>query len=467
MDEKHSLLNKIRSNHILKDILINAFRNMKSVLKFVAYNKVLLNKLDIKIKDYYDYKTKMEVKEYYKFIFFIIFFLEIILIFIPLLIYDIMFYTLGKFNDKILEEGYDKKKKNYVDIMDNYITNIFFGIRMIFLLLFIIYYKSKKIALKRKLEFIIEITHFFIGLSYFIAHIKKYSFTKQIIKIELLKEYDGKIGKILWFDTFDLFLIVLLSLFLIFNLFFFASDFLCFKNNKKTIILSQINGFDICNFELPLEFGKLNKINKIQMIFKKENMKKYIWKLDETQLRLISKINLLRKKNNIPELKSYYEQNLPDYIINKKTELIFYKENYIYKFSKNYYLIKYPTSECQKDISDEKYINILSIDFLDKINIMRKDNYEYIMLYNDQFNENDNNSFRRENNENNNININMNLTDRPDIPSNNIVNTEDRLNEQSIKLSVTGFNESDNDNDGTENIMIRNIRVNENPFEKK
>ena len=347
--------------------------------------------------------------------------------------------------------------------MDNYITNIFFGITMIFLLLFIIYYKSKKIALKRKLEFIIEITRFFICLSYFIAHIIKYSFTKQIIKIELLKEYDNKIGTILRFDCF---LIGCLSLLLLFN-FVFAMGFLCSKNYKKTIILSQINGFDICNFELPLEFGKLNKINKIQMIFKKENMEKYIWILDETQLRLISKINLLRKKNNIPELKSYYEQNLPDYIINKKTELIFYKENYIYKFSKNYYLIKYPTSECQKDISDSKYINILSIDFLDKINIMRKDNYEYIMLYNDQFNENDNNSFRRENNENNNININMNLTDRPDIPSNNIVNTEDRLNEQSIKLSVTGFNESDNDNDGTENIMIRNIRVNENPFKKK
>ena len=50
MNEKHSLLNKIKSNYILKDILSLAFRNMKSVLKFIAYDKVLLQKLDINIE---------------------------------------------------------------------------------------------------------------------------------------------------------------------------------------------------------------------------------------------------------------------------------------------------------------------------------------------------------------------------------------------------------------------------------
>ena len=354
--------------------------------------------------------------------------------------------------------------------MDNYIANIFLGLQMIFSLLFIIYYKSNKIALKVKRQFIIGMTHFYIGLSYFIACIKKYSFTIQIIKIELMEESNNFNMKILWFNHFDIFLIVSLSL-SFFSYFLLTMLLLCFKGDKKTIILSQINGFDICNFELPLEFEKLNKINKIRMIFKRENMEKYTWEFDDTQLRLIIKINQLRKKNNIPELilESDKKQHLPDYIINKKTQLIFYKENYIYKFSKNYYLIKYPISECQKDIRDEKIINILSIAFLDRINIMKKDNYEYITLYNDQFNENDNNGIRRENDENNNININMNLTGRLDLPSINIVNTEDRLNEQSIKLSATGFNisDNDNDNDGTENIMIRNIRVNENPFEKK
>ena len=147
-------------------------------------------------------------------------------------------------------------------------------------------------------------------------------------------------------------------------------------------ILRKINGFDICDFELPLEFDKLNDKDKIKIIFKNENMEKYEYELDDAQLNLIDKINKLRRQNNILEFQYNKEQKLPEYMINTKTELFFYKEKDIYKFSTNCYLIKYPISECQNDIKDKNIINILTIDFLDKINIMRKDNYEYIALYN-------------------------------------------------------------------------------------
>ena len=64
MNEKHSLLNNIRSKYILQNILTYAFGNFNSVLKFLAYDKVLLNRLHINnIKDYYDYKTKTLVKK--------------------------------------------------------------------------------------------------------------------------------------------------------------------------------------------------------------------------------------------------------------------------------------------------------------------------------------------------------------------------------------------------------------------
>ena len=43
MNEKHSLLNNIRSKYILQNILTYAFGNFNSVLKFLAYDKVLLN----------------------------------------------------------------------------------------------------------------------------------------------------------------------------------------------------------------------------------------------------------------------------------------------------------------------------------------------------------------------------------------------------------------------------------------
>ena len=61
------------------------------------------------------------------------------------------------------------------------------------------------------------------------------------------------------------------------------------------------------------------------MIFKKENMKKYRYALDNVQKELINKINKIRKQNNIKELKYAVNQQLPNYIINNKTVLIFYK----------------------------------------------------------------------------------------------------------------------------------------------
>ena len=96
-------------------------------------------------------------------------------------------------------------------------------------------------------------------------------------------------------------------------------------------------------------------------------MENYKSKLDDAQLNLINKII---QQNNILELNYEYQQQLPDYIINKKTELIFDEEKNIYKFSNNYYLIKYSISECQRDIKEKIILNISTIDFLDKINIM-------------------------------------------------------------------------------------------------
>ena len=470
MNEKNSLLNKISSNFILKDIMILSFRDMKSVLKFAAYNKALLNKLDINIKDYYDYKTKIVVKKSGLSLFAVSTFADII-IFINLLIYDIIFYAKGTFNEKNLEKVYDNKKKNYIDIINNYIILLYLIFLLISYLLLILYYKSNKIVLKGMMKLKILIIHLSISLSYFIVHILKFVFTKKIIKKELLEAMKKYKLKNLWFYEFDKYLIYAMPIFL------FIKSLCCLfsccylnKSNKnddeKSINLRQINGFDISNFKLPLEFEKLSPASKIQMIFNKESMKRYISNLDYIQSILIEKFNLIRRQNNIPDLKYYEEQQLPYYLINKKTEFIFNEEKNIYKFSSNYYLIKYPTSQCFKDINNENIRNILTFDFLDKINIIRKDYYEYIALYNNEINENDNDNIIRENNNNiNNINTNINIEVGLDLPS-NIISTEVRLNEDEQSINLSGTRVNDNDNDRTGNIMIRNIRVNENPFEK-
>ena len=152
-------------------------------------------------------------------------------------------------------------------------------------------------------------------------------------------------------------------------------------SDEKYFILCQIKGLNIRARILPLIFKNLNEKDKLKMIFKKENMRKYRYALNNVQKELINKINKIRKQNNIKELKYAMNQQLPDYIINNKTVLIFYKDKNVYEFSNNYYLIKYPISETQKEINDENIINIIKIDSFDNINIIRKDNYEYISLY--------------------------------------------------------------------------------------
>ena len=64
MENKVSLLNKIKSKYILQYILSLAFENFRSVFNLVKYNKSLINKLDINLKNMkYVYKSFSEIKK--------------------------------------------------------------------------------------------------------------------------------------------------------------------------------------------------------------------------------------------------------------------------------------------------------------------------------------------------------------------------------------------------------------------
>ena len=62
MSKEPSLLSKIKSKHILQDILSLAFGDIKSVIKFIKHDKSLLNRIDINVKTIqklYDYDYKL------------------------------------------------------------------------------------------------------------------------------------------------------------------------------------------------------------------------------------------------------------------------------------------------------------------------------------------------------------------------------------------------------------------------
>ena len=308
MNEKSSLLSKINSKYILKAILSLAYGDMKSVLKLTKYNKCLLNKLDINFKDYFKYEIEIKTdidENDIKFItsgisqdfgWLIIY-----------LIYIILFYIRGTFNDKNLKEGYDKKKKDFVDFMDNYILLAYFLFNCATIIIIISFISSKCLAIKGYIKLLIYIFISLIDLTHHISYIIKFAYAKAIIKKELINtigkygkckteeeenEYN-KISKLIWFYRFDIFIITYICMALVMQIIVVVMyDFKCrffeFGEIKKNI-LKKFKGLNIIEKELPEEFNNLNEKGKNEFLFKKENMKEYKYEQNESQINLIQK----------------------------------------------------------------------------------------------------------------------------------------------------------------------------------
>ena len=210
MEKKSSsLLAQIKSKYILQQILSLAFGEMKPVIKLVKYNKSLLNKLDINIKDNYKYEIETKIEK--KGNCFFIYLLVIEIIFSFLFLGYILFYVSGKFNDKNLKDGYNVKKKNFVDFMDNYILFAYFGFLISSMIFIIIYFCYNFFALKKSAKQIIILFIIFVDLTHYIVYIIKLSFSIKLIKKELLATYcfsrDNLLktekSYIIWFYGFD------------------------------------------------------------------------------------------------------------------------------------------------------------------------------------------------------------------------------------------------------------------------
>ena len=66
------------------------------------------------------------------------------------LVYIILFYVKGKFNDENLKLGYNVKKKKFVDFMDNYILLAYFGFIIASMIFIILYFYCESFVLKKK-----------------------------------------------------------------------------------------------------------------------------------------------------------------------------------------------------------------------------------------------------------------------------------------------------------------------------
>ena len=424
MKKMPSLLNQIKSKYILQNIFTFAYGDIKSVLRLIKYNKNLIKRLNININDFYNYKLITgNIKKSDDGIIFagLIFIIEFFILYIAYMIYIIMYYKHGTFNDNNLREGYDKNKKNFVDIMNKYILLSYFLYKIATNVLTIVLFCCESIKLIGLIKVLLLLFFWLVDLSHYIFYIIKFRYVRKLMKKELLKKLDkGKTSILTWFYSFDLALIVFMSVKIAIYSLFLLGLGVAPKDidDIKRDILIELNGIKINDFYF---YDSIEK-SKNELIYKKENIEKYEYELNDNQINLIHKINDIRKQNNIPELKYFKHEKLPSYLINPKPQLIFYQKQNIYKISNDLYIFKYPKNELQILLNNKEIINIIKNDFLNEINLIEQYNNEIISIYN-------NRTINNINKLNNNIAIN-NIELIPII-----INSEDKLKNEFIGLS--------------------------------
>ena len=424
MKKMPSLLNQIKSKYILQNIFTFAYGDIKSVLRLIKYNKNLIKRLNININDFYNYKLITgNIKKSEDGIIFagLIFIIEFFILYIAYMIYIIMYYKHGTFNDNNLREGYDKNKKNFVDIMNKYILLSYFLYKIGTNILTIILFCCESIKLIGIIKVMLLLFFWLVDLSHNIFYIIKFRYVRKLMKKELLKKLDkGKTSILTWFYSFDLALIVFMSVKIAIYSLFLLGLGVAPKDidDIKRDILIELNGIKINDFYFYDSFEK----SKNELIYKKENIEKYEYELNDNQINLIHKINDIRKQNNIPELEYFKREKVPCYLINPKPQLIFYQKQNIYKISNDLYIFKYPKNELQILLNNKEIINIIKIDYLNEINVIEQYNNEIISIYN-------NRTINNINKLNNNIAIN-NIELIPII-----INSEDKLKNEFIGLS--------------------------------
>ena len=149
------------------------------------------------------------------------------------------------------------------------------------------------------------------------------------------------------------------------------------KKEINVAIIKKFRGFKINEYKYTTlkTFGKLDKIDT-------GSIKKHlIYDLNKNQILLILKINELRIKKNLNELKYERSQYFYEFFnYYKKLNCFFYDIN---KLDNKSYLFIYPKNEFEKKISEKEkeIIDILSKDCFNHIMILEKDLNEYILIY--------------------------------------------------------------------------------------
>ena len=343
------------------------------ILNLVKYNKRLQKLLNITKKNYYiDYEYKKEVKkeklpsetltsEQSNYIFISYAIISIILF---LYQYVYIFIFLIKSPYRKLDIG----KNNY-----NLITGFFSFLNYVFFIYFFISILILSVSLD---------TTSSCWFLFHIINIALYLFIASMLSWIFAVIYDFENHKMNWIVIS---FIILLSLYIIL-LFFLLILFLIlmkmysFRYNKyENYYLNKLNGISIEKEKVNNDFISMGYSNQKRFILHNKKNFKYIKSSNHNYI--LESVNNYRKIYKLQELKC--ENQIPEFILKGNTEVLLSFNNiiqlgymkFLFKFEKHEFLIKLRQKD--KDI-----LNILSMEDLKKIEIIEKDNYEYIVVSN-------------------------------------------------------------------------------------
>jgi len=386
------ILLKIKSKYNLKEIFLPLDYN--HILKLIKNNNELKKSLDIDISNYkqrsnYRYLERKKVIKkipyenksdeadlyiLYKMMYSMAFAL---ILFIYTIIFASVLAAKGAFNEKNIK----KNSYNDIAILIKKINLSLFGFAAYIIVSFII---GLAIMGDCQIDFLItkaiKIFIIIILLIIFLGY-------DILIIVKLILSHKIKKSIITWFIIGDYLLIILISLYLAYIIyisylyFSFVIENKCQLIKEREMILKKFRDLKINDFMLPEDFNQKNDYEKRKFILNNKNKYEIIG--SSKQKDLITLINKIRFDNNVDDLIYEVKINYQELIFDRCSEPFLFSNKNIFKFYDGSYLLKYPLHEFITKLNkrDFEITNIILSNYLNKIFIIKKDNMEYIFLF--------------------------------------------------------------------------------------
>ena len=381
------ILLRIKSKYNLKEIFL--LIDYDHILKLIKNNNQLKKSLDINLLNYKQRSSfqylerkkiikKMPCKSDIPTPYIINSMRFALILFIYTLIFASVLAVKGSFNEKNIKKNSDKN----IVIFIKKINLSLFGFAVYIIVSYIIGFGI--MAYCQVDFFITKVIKIFVIIIFLII----FFFYDILIIVKLILSYKIKNCIITWFIICDYLLIIIISLYFTYIAYIsydyisFVIKYKCMLLKKREMILLKFRDLKINEFMLPEYFYQMDDYEKRKYIL--NNKDKYEIISSRNQKDLISSINKIRYDNNIDDLIYEIKVNYQDLIFDTCSEPILYNNKNIFRFSDGSYLLKYYSfNEFIKRLNkcDSEIKNIILINNLNKIFIVRKDNMIFILLF--------------------------------------------------------------------------------------